>query len=163
MSSTQLAPASLQPKPVFRQISHGAIMLLPLLVGAAIALSPVPAGLPQYAWYYFAIFAAVITGLVVEPIASAAVGLCGVAVAAALARFVLFSPAQVAKPDFNLTGAAVNWALSGFANSTVWLIFAAFNLLPWLREDRPRPQDLATPRVLAGPPPAVAWLRCIAV
>ena len=101
-------------------------MLLPLLVGAAIALAPAPAGLPQYAWYYFAIFATVITGLVVEPIPAAAVGLCGVAVAAALARFVLFAPAQVAKPDFNLTGAAVNWALSGFANSTVWLIFAAF-------------------------------------
>ena len=97
-----------------------------MLVGAAIALAPAPAGLPQYAWYYFAIFAAVITGLVVEPIPAAAVGLCGVAVAAALARFVLFAPAQVAKPDFNLTGAAVNWALSGFANSTVWLIFAAF-------------------------------------
>ena len=50
-------------------------MLLPLLVGAAIALTPAPPGLPQYAWYYFAIFATVITGLVVEPIPAAAVGL----------------------------------------------------------------------------------------
>ena len=126
MSATQLNPALFQPKPAHKPVWHHLVLWLPLLVGAAIALAPAPAGLPQYAWYYFAIFAAVITGLVVEPIPAAAVGLCGVATAAALARFVLFAPAQVAKPDFNLTGAAVNWALSGFANSTVWLIFAAF-------------------------------------
>ena len=130
MSVTQLASAQFEPKPArkpaHKPVWQHLIMLLPLLVGAVIALAPAPPGLPQYAWYYFAIFAAVITGLVVEPIPAAAVGLCGVAVAAALARFVLFPPAQVAKPDFNLTGAAVNWALSGFSNSTVWLIFAAF-------------------------------------
>jgi L-tartrate/succinate antiporter len=100
--------------------------LLPLLVGAAIALSPAPAGLAQHAWYYLAIFAAVITGLVVEPIPAAAVGLVGVATAAALGRFVLFDPAQIARPDFNQTATAVNWALSGFSNSIVWLIVAAF-------------------------------------
>ena len=85
------------PTPALRSLT----MLLPLLVGAAIALSPVPEGLPQHAWYYFAIFAAVITGLIVEPIPAAAVGLVGVATAAALARFVLFDPAQLARADFN--------------------------------------------------------------
>ena len=102
------------------------IKLLPVIVGVVIALLPAPPGLAQYAWYYFAIFAAVITGCVVEPIPSAAVGLCGVALAATLGGHVLFDPAQVAKPGFNLTGSAVNWALSGFANSTVWLIVAAY-------------------------------------
>jgi L-tartrate/succinate antiporter len=127
MSVTQLTPDQLSSVPVHRNPAwHGLTMLLPLLVGAAIALSPAPSGLAQYAWYYFAIFAAVITGLVIEPIPAAAVGLVGVATAAALARFVLFSPAEIARPDFNLTGSAVNWALSGFANSTVWLIVAAF-------------------------------------
>ncbi len=126
MSATQLAPILFRPKPGHKAVWHHLVMLLPLLVGAAIALAPAPAGLPQYAWYYFAIFAAVITGLVVEPIPAAAVGLCGVAVAAALARYVLFAPEQIAKPGFNLTGGAVTWALTGFANSTVWLIFAAF-------------------------------------
>ncbi len=101
-------------------------MVLPLLIGATIALAPVPAGLLSYAWYYFAIFAAVITGVVVEPIPSAAIGLIGVAMAAALGQFVLFDPTQLARADFNVTSAAVNWAISGFANSTVWLIFAAF-------------------------------------
>ena len=127
MSATQAAPPGLGTVPVRRPSALRCLtMLLPLLVGAAIALLPVPEGLPQHAWYYFAIFAAVITGLIVEPIPAAAVGLVGVATAAALARFVLFDPAQLARADFNPTGAAVSWALSGFANSTVWLIFAAF-------------------------------------
>jgi L-tartrate/succinate antiporter len=127
MSATQFAPAGIGPLQAHRNPAwHTLMMLLPLLVGAAIALSPAPPGLAQHAWYYFAIFAAVITGLVVEPIPAAAVGLVGVTTAAVLARFVLFEPAQVARADFNLTSAAVNWALSGFANSTVWLIFAAF-------------------------------------
>jgi L-tartrate/succinate antiporter len=127
MSATQFAPAGIGPLQAHRNPAwHTLMMLLPLLVGAVIALSPAPPGLAQHAWYYFAIFAAVITGLVVEPIPAAAVGLVGVTTAAVLARFVLFEPAQVARADFNLTSAAVNWALLGFANSTVWLIFAAF-------------------------------------
>ena len=30
----------------------------PIVVGIVIALIPAPTGLPQHAWYYFAIFAA---------------------------------------------------------------------------------------------------------
>ena len=43
-----------------------------------------------------------------------------------LARHVLFSPAELAKPGFNPANQALAWALSGFANPTVWLIFGAF-------------------------------------
>ena len=50
----------------------------------------------------------------------------GVTTAAVLARFVLFSPEQLANPAFKANSAAVNWALSGFSNATVWLIFCAF-------------------------------------
>jgi L-tartrate/succinate antiporter len=39
---------------------------------------------------------------------------------------VLFSPAELAKPGFKPANAALTWALSGFANTTVWLIFGAF-------------------------------------
>ena len=39
----------------------------PLLVGAVIALLPVPEGLKPQAWYYFALFAAVIVGVATEP------------------------------------------------------------------------------------------------
>jgi len=127
MSVTQAIQPPISSVPTRQHpILHVLTMLLPLLVGAAIALSPAPHGLSQHAWYYFAIFAAVITGLVIEPIPAAAVGLTGVTTAAVLARYVLFDPTQLARPDFNLTSAAVNWALTGFANGTVWLIFAAF-------------------------------------
>ena len=88
--------------------------LPPLAVGTLIALIPVPQGLTANAWRYFALFTAVITGIITEPISPAVLGLAGVALAAVLG-LVRASPAD-----------ATNWALSGFANSTVWLIFAAY-------------------------------------
>jgi L-tartrate/succinate antiporter len=97
---------------------------IPLAVGIAMALLPPPTGLPQHAWWYLSLFVAVIIGLITEPIPAAAVGFLGVTVAAVLGRFVLFSDAQLAST--NVPSAAINWALSGFSNSTVWLIFAAF-------------------------------------
>ena len=100
--------------------------LVPLLVAAGIALLPAPEGLPQHAWYYFAIFSAVIVALMLEPMPGAAVGVIGVTVAAVLCTFVLFSPDQMAKPGFKPPAEALKWALSGFSNGTVWLIFAAF-------------------------------------
>ena len=99
--------------------------ILPLVVAIAIALIPAP-GLPQYAWYYFAIFAGVIVGLILEPLPGGAVGLIGVTLVTVLSPFVLFSPAEVAKPGFNAANASLTWALSGFSNSTVWLIFGGF-------------------------------------
>lgn len=87
---------------------------IPLVVGLAIALLPVPTNLSPEAWRYFALFAAVIIGIITEPIPPAAVGLTGVVLAAA----------------FGLVGAtpaaSASWALSGFGNTTVWLIFAAY-------------------------------------
>jgi len=100
--------------------------VLPPLLGLAIALLPAPAGLPVHAWHYFALFATVIVALVLEPLPGGAVGLLGLTAAVLLARFVLFSPDQLAKPGFSAPNAALTWALSGFANPTVWLIFGAF-------------------------------------
>jgi len=98
----------------------------PLVVGIIIALIPAPAGLAQHAWYYFAIFAAVIVGLMFEPLPGGAIGLIGVTLVARLSEWVFYSPEQLAKPGFNPLGASLTWALSGFSNSTVWLIFGAF-------------------------------------
>jgi L-tartrate/succinate antiporter len=98
----------------------------PVIVAAALAFAPAPAGLPQHAWYYFALFAGVIVGLMLEPLPGGAIGLIGVTLATALAPWVLYGPAELAKPGFNPTTAALTWALSGFSNSTVWLIFGAF-------------------------------------
>jgi len=98
----------------------------PPLVALFIALLPAPPGLPQHAWYFAAIFTCVVLGLILEPVPPAAVGLIGVTIVAVLAKWVLFNPAQLATPGFDTASRAIEWALSGFANSTVWLSFAAF-------------------------------------
>jgi L-tartrate/succinate antiporter len=91
-------------------------VFVPLVLGGTLALVPPPEGLGQNAWLFFALFATVIAGIITEPIAPAAIGLIGVTVAAA-AGLVRETPAQSAQ-----------WALSGFANPAVWLIFAAYML-----------------------------------
>ena len=88
--------------------------ILPLAVGVVLVLTPVPQGLSVNAWRYFALFASVIAGIITEPLPPAVLGLAGV-VLATIWRLVRQSPAD-----------AVSWALSGFGNTTVWLIFAAY-------------------------------------
>ena len=100
--------------------------ILPLAVAALIALLPAPEGLAPHAWYFFAVFAGVIVALMVEPLPGGAVGLIGVTIVTVLAPWVLFAPAELAKPGFKPANAALTWALSGFSNTTVWLIFGAF-------------------------------------
>lgn len=89
---------------------------IPLLAGIIIALIPHPHGLTPKAWYFFALFSAVVAGLVLEPIPAAATGFVGVSLAATL-MLVQSTPLQ-----------SIEWALGGFANATVWLIFGAFML-----------------------------------
>ena len=60
----------------------------PVVVMIIIALIPAPAGLPQHAWYYFALFAGVIVGLMLEPLPGGAIGLAGVTLATLLAPWV---------------------------------------------------------------------------
>jgi len=100
--------------------------LAPVAVVIVLALLPAPSGLAQYAWYYFAIFVGVIVGLVLEPMPGAVIALIGMSLITVLAPFVLFSPAQLSQPGFKAPTAALAWALSGYSNSTVWLIFGAF-------------------------------------
>jgi L-tartrate/succinate antiporter len=100
--------------------------IAPLVVAVAIALSPAPAGLALHAWRFFAIFAGMILALVLEPLPGGAIGLLGVTLATVLAPFVLYGPEQLAQPGFKPAGAALTWALSGFSDGTVWLIFGAY-------------------------------------
>ncbi len=97
---------------------------VPITVVIVLALLPPPSGLAPHAWHYFSIFMAVILALITEPIPAPAVGLIGVTVAAVLG--LPFSPSQLSDPAFRLPAEALRWALAGFANGTVWLIFAAF-------------------------------------
>jgi len=86
----------------------------PLVVWLIIYLIPTPTGLNANQWHYFAVFAAVIAGLVLESMPVGAVGLIGLTVAAVLGYV---------EPDPNKS---LRWALSGFSESTVWLIVGAF-------------------------------------
>ena len=86
----------------------------PIAIGVALLLSPVPPGLKADAWHYFAVFVAVISGLVLESMPAGAIGIIGLTVAA-LSGFVEHDPTK-----------ALRWMLSGFSESTVWLIVGAF-------------------------------------
>jgi len=66
------------------------------------------------AQYFFAIFLGVIVALILEPIPAALVGLVGVSLSATLGLV-----GETAKANRD-------WALSGFSNGVIWLIFAAF-------------------------------------
>lgn len=95
-------------------LSNKMKMALPILVAIFIAILPTPEGLTTNAHYFFAVFIGVIVGLILEPIPAAMIGLVGVAFSA---TFGLVSDSAKASRD---------WALSGFSNGVIWLIFAAF-------------------------------------
>jgi L-tartrate/succinate antiporter len=145
---------------------------VPVLVAVVIAVLPTPEGLTPNAWRYFAVFAAVVVGLILEPIPAAAIGVIGVTVAASLllvspppsqpaagtaakppaavadnvpkaptpdgkavaqkegaTRGAPPPPAAAAKPAAQkgaTPASSIRWALSGFSNGTVWLIFVAY-------------------------------------
>ncbi|MBW7982187.1 anion permease [Enterobacillus tribolii] len=100
--------------------------LAPLAVIIVIALIPAPAGLEPHAWLYFAVFMGVIVGLILEPLPGAVVAMIGISIIAILSPWLLFSPQQLAQDGFRFTSKALSWAVSGFSNSVIWLIFAAF-------------------------------------
>jgi citrate:succinate antiporter/L-tartrate/succinate antiporter len=89
-------------------------LIAPLVVWLVIYLWPAPAGLNVNQWHYFAVFAAVITGLILESMPVGAVGLIGLTVAGV---------GGYIDPD---PGKSLRWMLAGFAESTVWLIVGAF-------------------------------------
>jgi len=89
-------------------------VMIPILIWLCLSVIPAPDGLTTNAWHYFALFAGVIVGLVLEPIPGSIIGLIGIT-AASVMGCVAASP-----------GDSLKWALSGFSNSTVWLIFAAY-------------------------------------
>src|SRR5258707_3237568 len=88
--------------------------IAPLLIWLAIYLMPVPAGLNANQWHYFAVFAAVIAGLILESMPVGAVGLIGLTIAGVMG-YVEHDPNK-----------SLRWMLSGFSESTVWLIVGAF-------------------------------------
>ncbi len=112
---TPSAPAGVEPH--LSHKPHWWRAALPLAIGATLAVLPPLPGLAPHAWYYSALFAAVIAALVTEPLPNPAVGLTA---AAALSRWTLFGPEELARPNFNVPSRSISWALSGFASTTVW-------------------------------------------
>jgi anion transporter len=98
--------------------------VLPVAVWLAVMLLPAPKGLNATQWHYFAIFLGTITGVIVEAMSPGAVGLVGLTVAA-ITRYVDPDPTK-----------SIAWALSGFADTTVWLIVGAFVFAIGYRESR---------------------------
>ena len=83
-------------------------LLVTLAVACAIWLWPRPDGVSVEAWHLLAIFVATIVGIITKPLPMGAVALIGVTATA-------------------LTGTlSLGDALSGFGNSTIWLIGVAF-------------------------------------
>mgnify|MGYP000170684303 CR=1 FL=1 len=82
--------------------------LVPIIIGLIIWFIPVPAGLKPQAWKLLAIFVATIVGVVMQPLPMGAMALIGITVAAGLKVL------------------TISQALSGFSNSTIWLIVCAF-------------------------------------
>lgn len=81
---------------------------IPVIVGLIIWFIPPPAGVEPAAWHLLAIFVATIVGIIAKPLPMGAVAMIGIAVTA-------------------LTGTlSIGDALSGFGNSTIWLIVVAF-------------------------------------
>lgn len=79
-----------------------------VLVGVIIWFCPMPAGLKPEAWHMFALFVATIVGFILHPLPIGAIAL----IAVGLSGFL-----KVLKPAE---------ALSGFGNTTIWLIVSAF-------------------------------------
>ena len=85
-------------------------LALVAVIGIAIWVAPRPAGIDPRAWHLLAIFIATVTGLVTKPLPFGAMTLTATAVALVTRTL------------------TISEALSGFSNSTVWLVVAAFFL-----------------------------------
>jgi DASS family divalent anion:Na+ symporter len=79
-------------------------------IGVAIWFTPHPAGVDPRAWHLLAIFIATVIGLVTKPLPLGAMTLVAIAVALVTRTLTIAE------------------ALSGFSNSTVWLVVSAFFL-----------------------------------
>ena len=82
--------------------------IVTVLVCVTVWLLPIPSGVAGKAWHLLAIFLATIVGLILQPLPMGAVVLIGITAT-------------------TLTGTlSIGDAMSGYMNSTVWLIVAAF-------------------------------------
>jgi L-tartrate/succinate antiporter len=96
-------------------------LIVIITIGVILSLLPAPEGLSQDGWIFFSLFVSVFIALIIEPFPSAYVGLLGVVIACILK----IGPPITATGDLT-SEKVLAWGLSGFSNTTVWLIFVAF-------------------------------------
>jgi len=101
-------------------------LLAPLLVMGVMLCIPVPDGMPPQAWHYFAVFVAMIVGMILEPIPATAISFIAVTICVIGSDYLLFDAAELADPKFDAGKQALKWGLAGFSSTTVWLVFGAF-------------------------------------
>lgn len=92
-----------------------------IIIGVTMSFFPAPSGLTQDSWIFFSLFVSVFIGLILEPFPSPYMALLGVVIACILK----IGPPLVS-PEEVTSAKAIAWGLSGFSNTTVWLIFIAF-------------------------------------
>ncbi|MCL4265740.1 MAG: anion permease [Anaerolineae bacterium] len=108
---TSIAPPTKKPgKDVLAPFSYDYLLrwLIPLAIGLFIWFIPPPEGVTQEAWHMLAIFVATIAGIIAKPLPMGAVAMIGITMTAVTQTI---SPTD---------------ALSGFGNTTIWLIVIAF-------------------------------------
>ncbi|WP_179126928.1 anion permease, partial [Salmonella enterica] len=101
-------------------------LLTPLVVMGVMLLIPVPDGMPPQAWHYFAVFVAMIVGMILEPIPATAISFIAVTICVIGSNYLLFDASELADPAFKASKQALKWGLAGFSSTTVWLVFGAF-------------------------------------
>ncbi|BAK44253.1 anion permease [Eggerthella sp. YY7918] len=83
-------------------------LAISVAIGVVLWFVPTPAGLETQAWHMFAIFAATIVALIIKPMPMGSIAIC------AIALCVLTNTTSLKD------------GLSGFSNTTIWLIVIAF-------------------------------------
>jgi DASS family divalent anion:Na+ symporter len=84
------------------------LFALPVIIGVVIWFIPPPEGVTVQAWHLLAIFVATIAGIIAKPLPMGAIAMLGITATA-------------------LTGTlTIKESLSGFSNTTIWLIVIAF-------------------------------------
>lgn len=92
-----------------------------IIIGVSMSLLPAPEGLTQDGWIFFSLFVSVIIAIILEPLPVAFIAFFGVVIACVLK----IGPPLNSLGDVTSSN-AISWGLSGFSNTTVWLIFIAF-------------------------------------
>ncbi len=102
-------------------MKNSVIFVFIVIIGVIMSVLTAPAGLTQDAWIFFSLFVCVIIALILEPFPSAYIVLLGVGIACLLKIGPTFD-----SPGDATASEVMVWGLSGFSNTTVWLINIAF-------------------------------------